>query len=184
MADQVWGSPTSKPVGVEGGGRYRCANISPTLIVCLWFYTHTHWSRPDITHRSQLLVTQNGVRTARDVVAVVWLSWLRRACRRQLEQATLPERWRWFHHLVAVSHTLPARAAWPLPGPDLVITKGARSPEAKQPCGSFPQGLFLSVINHPGLESDHSFSLSVDVLKLRMCRALPALLYNPSWHRV
>jgi hypothetical protein len=36
------------------------------------------------------------------------------------------------------SHVLPERGAWALPSPELVRTKGARSPEAKPPCGSFP----------------------------------------------
>jgi hypothetical protein len=39
----------------------------------------------------------------------------------------------------AASHILPERGAWALPGPKLVRTKGARSPEAKPSCGSFPQ---------------------------------------------
>jgi hypothetical protein len=110
----------------------------------LWIYTlNTFWYHA----QGQLLPGYNGVYTACGVVPFMWLVWLRRACRRQLEQATLPEWWRWVHHLVApqtgASHTLSERGAWALPGPKLVRTKGARSPEAKPPCGSFPHHLSL-----------------------------------------
>jgi hypothetical protein len=39
---------------------------------------------------------------------------------------------------MAASHTLSECGTWVMPGPELVTTKLAWSPEAKLPCGGFP----------------------------------------------
>jgi hypothetical protein len=119
--------------------------LQSDFVYLLYFYytgQYLHIRTTKICCLFNALMLRN-IRNARSVVPVVRLAWLRRLYSRQLEQAMLTEwesivQWR---PKAAASHTLPVRGAWARarPGPELVRTKGARSPEAKPPCGSFPQ---------------------------------------------
>jgi hypothetical protein len=111
------------------GGRYQCANTSPTLIVRLWIYTLNTFCPgiPRWTQRSPnctrcACCCETGVASA----GFPWwwkspeVNWSRPRCQSAEAESSGP--------LTAASHTLPERRAWAL----------AWSHEAKPPCGSFP----------------------------------------------